>query len=125
MRAFIVTLGLGLAALPAHMARTAGLKRVGPVYAGVGIWVMTTPAMARVPRVRAFVEQLVNEFRARQSHFTAPPVEPVQQDGRSGPTREAELPVPPAAHQGGTTERKRGPSAPQDASARRLKRQRG
>jgi DNA-binding transcriptional LysR family regulator len=64
--------GLGLAALPASIARLSGLKRVGPVFATVGIWAMTTPRMARVPRVRAVVDRIVGAFGARRSEFAAP-----------------------------------------------------
>jgi DNA-binding transcriptional LysR family regulator len=115
-------LGLGLAALPASMARTAGLKRVGPVYATVGIWVMTTPAVARVPRVCAFVEQLVTEFRARQSRFTAPPLEPSQEQARAGPLEDAASPGALVAHESGGAKRKRGPNATRKVTALRTRR---
>jgi DNA-binding transcriptional LysR family regulator len=118
-------LGLGLTALPASMARTAGLKRVGPVYATVGIWVMTTPAMARVPRVHAFVEQLVSEFRARQSQFTAPPMEPLREQSRADPIQGAAVPGGLAAHESGSPERKRGPNATRKVVSQQPKRQRG
>ena len=66
--------GLGLTAAPASIARSLGLRRVGPLFGRVGIWVVTTASVARLPRVRAFVKHLVSAFQSRQEIFQGPPL---------------------------------------------------